>query len=126
MNDIEIALEDLDTLVEIARQHTGIASWLGLVQSALIMKEALEKQLNGGWIPVSERLPNEEECNKFDVTHPNARKFLCTIKVANYEPQVRTIYFSEIVGWKYSAQDYNEYVIAWQPLPPAYKEVEDD
>lgn len=44
MNDIEIALEDLDTLVEIARQHTGIASWLGLVQSALIMKEALEKQ----------------------------------------------------------------------------------
>ena len=27
MNDIEIALEDLDTLVEIARQHTGIASW---------------------------------------------------------------------------------------------------
>lgn len=120
MNDIEIALEDLDTLVEIARQHTGIASWLGLVQSALIMKEALEKQLNGVWIPVSERLPNN--CglgvlltieNKFQqrkviqgftgYMEKGKLEFHTNDKTTNLEI------------WK---------VIAWQPLPEPYKEVE--
>lgn len=45
MNDIEIALEDLDTLVEIARQHMTIGGWLGITRSALTIKKVLEKQL---------------------------------------------------------------------------------
>ncbi len=45
MNEIETALEDLDILVEVARQHMGIAQWLGIVPSALIIKESLEKQI---------------------------------------------------------------------------------
>lgn len=77
---------------------------------------------NGGWIPVSERLPNEEECEKFDIGHPNSRKFLCTIKIGDYEPQIRELYFSKLFGWKYGPEDYNEHVIAWQPLPESYKE----
>lgn len=45
MNDIELALEDLDILVEIARQHMTIGEWLGITRSALIMKKSLEKQI---------------------------------------------------------------------------------
>lgn len=87
----------------------------------------LEKQLNGGWILVSERLPNEKECNRFDdIRHPNYRKFLCTIKIADYESQIRELYLSKIFGWKYGPEDYNEYVIAWQPLPEKYREVENE
>ncbi|MDF2879564.1 MAG: hypothetical protein K0R54_121 [Clostridiaceae bacterium] len=76
-----------------------------------------------GWIPVKERLPSEEECKKFDIKHPNYRSFLCTIQITDYEPQTRTIFFSEIFGWKYGAEDYNKYITAWQPLPEPYKEV---
>ncbi|MDF2880168.1 MAG: hypothetical protein K0R54_725 [Clostridiaceae bacterium] len=80
----------------------------------------IKKKLNGSWIPVEERLPSEEECKKFDVEHPNYRSFICTIKIADYEPQTRTIFFSEIFGWKYGAEDYNRYVTAWQTLPEPY------
>ncbi|OZV12324.1 hypothetical protein CIW83_09515 [Tissierella sp. P1] len=83
----------------------------------------LEKQLKDKWIPVSERLPNDTECNEFDDMHPNHRKFLCTIKIADYEPQIRVLFLSEVFGWKYGADDYNKYVIAWKPLPELYKEV---
>lgn len=81
----------------------------------------LEKQLNNGWIPVSERLPNEEECNLYDVMHPCHRQFICTVKVENYEPQTRQLFFSDIFGWKYGLGDYNEYVMAWQPPPSVWK-----
>ncbi len=93
-----------------------------------LLKKVRKKQLNSGWIPVSERLPNEEECNKHktDELSANYRKFLCTIKIQDYESQTRELYFSEIWGWKYGAEDYNKYVIAWQPLPEPYKEVEDE
>ena len=45
MNNIELTLEDLDILVETARKHMTTGSWLGIVHSALVMKEALEKQI---------------------------------------------------------------------------------
>lgn len=45
MNDIERAIEDLDTLVEIARNQMTIGAWLGITESALVIREALEKQI---------------------------------------------------------------------------------
>lgn len=86
----------------------------------------VEKQLNGGWIPVSERLPNKEECNKFDFKHPNHRKFLCTIKIKDYEPQVRELYLSHTDDWKFGPESYSKYVTAWQPLPEPYVEGENE
>ena len=106
MNDIEIALEDLDTLVEIARQHTGIASWLGLIQSALIMKEALEKQLNNGWIPISERLPKENE----------------EVLITLIHGEVTWAYLHQKEWYNMFSTYPIERVIAWMPLPEPFKE----
>lgn len=80
-------------------------------------KDAIEMMK---WIPISKRLPNNVECNKFDIEHSNHRRFLCTIKIPGYEPLVRELFFSEVFGWKYGAEDYNEYVVAWRALPVPY------
>lgn len=48
--DIGIVIEDLDTLVEIARNNMTIGGWLGITESALLIKQLLEKQLNNEWI----------------------------------------------------------------------------
>lgn len=82
--------------------------------------KALEKQLNDRWIPVSERLPGDEEINKLNYSHPNHRKFLCTIQIASYKPQIRLLYFG-VMGWLYEGENYDDYVIAWKPLPEPYK-----
>ena len=82
--------------------------------------QTLEKQLKDRWIPVSERLPGDEEINKLNYSHPNHRKFLCTIQITDYKPQVRLLYYGE-KGWLYEGENYNEYVKAWRYLPEPYK-----
>lgn len=83
---------------------------------------ALEKQLNGGWIPVSERLP--EACglgilltieNKFQ-----QRKVIQGF--TGYMERGKLEFHTNekdtnLEVWK---------VIAWQPLPPVYVEVENE
>lgn len=120
MKEYEKAIEHMKERLRLAVYggSTAIST-----EVAYLVLKVLEKQKSGGWIAVSERLPNEEECNKFDMMYANHRKFLCTIKIADYEPQTRELYFSKISGWKYGAEDYNNYVTAWQPLPEPFKEV---
>jgi hypothetical protein len=83
---------------------------------------ALEQQTNDGWIPVTERLPNEEECRIYLKNDHRNRRFICTIKIGEYEAQTRELYFSEIFGWKYGPEDYNRHVIAWRLQPEPWKE----
>ncbi len=45
LEDIELAIEDLDKLVEIARENYTIAGYLGVVHSANFIIETLEKQI---------------------------------------------------------------------------------
>jgi hypothetical protein len=80
--------------------------------------EALEKQLNGGWIPVSERLPEK------------SGKYLITIKnLTGFEMPKEYIficdYFHAIKEFMFDSWEDNK-IVAWQPLPPAYKEVENE
>lgn len=70
--------------------------------------EALEKQLNGCWIPVSERLPKENEEVLITLAHGNATWAYL------YQGKWHTMFSAYPI----------ERVIAWQPLPEPYKEVE--
>ena len=109
---------DADKLRQIATKYN---LWSDERQELYKAIEVIE-QTNIEWIPISKRLPNDKECNLYDVTHPCHRQFICTVKIGEYEPQTRQLFFSKVFGWKYGPEDYNDCVIAWQPLPTPYKE----
>lgn len=77
-----------------------------------IIEKALEKQLNGGWIPISERLPNMDECQK------NDNRFIVTDGNRRYQDWFDYVerYF-ERCGCNGLGLKKDECVIAWQPLP---------
>jgi len=87
---------------------------------------ALEQQLNGGWIPVTERLPEKnghylvtyhewskgEYLPKFDFTCEKILRFYC----GEFEMPVCCNDKIE--------QDIGREVLAWMPLPEPYREEE--
>ena len=122
MNDIELALEDLKDYIQLwedeqADEDLKVIIYKNTIEHLKIVTAALEKQLTGGWVPVSERLPE--------------RDFKCLVTTENNE-----IFGSEFYGYGEEYYGYKEYpdgvweidaygetVIAWQPLPEPYKEV---
>ena len=86
------------------------------------------KEYNGGWVPCSERLP--EESGYYLVTYHNWSD-------GNFLPKyddtyVRRLHYQiseHFVGWNYpknvddrAENDCHKEVIAWQPLPEPFKE----
>lgn len=69
----------------------------------------------GEWIPVEERLPNEEEFEKYYCRNHYAAEFIVMIKGAN---KPTSLYYKEGVWFDDDNNDYD--VIAWQPLPEPY------
>lgn len=103
--------EFIDKLIKKLKQlpHAKDDMWIWLVDAEVTIRE-LAEEYNNGWIPCSERLPEEYG------------EYLCCDKYGNY-----------IIGYptaRVSSDDYyveteNEIMndcIAWKPLPPAYKE----
>ncbi|MDO5362842.1 MAG: DUF551 domain-containing protein [Eubacteriales bacterium] len=88
------ALEELDIVERIIRSHMGGVE-------------------NDGWIPVSERLPEVPEGTEDD----DCPEFNVTIKGAD---KATTLKYAPDGTW---FDDYGEVykVIAWKPLPEAYK-----
>lgn len=79
-----------------------------------VLKEYFES-LNNRWIPVSERLPNMEECQKNDC------RFIVTDGNRVYEDSFDYMADGYIEPhWTYSTMCQPT---AWQPLPPKYEEV---
>ena len=81
----------------------------GLERASRLVKE-VAKEYNGGWIPCSERLPEN----------------ISTVLVQVEEFESPTIgWYGNIAGWRLLEKDFDELndftVIAWQPLPPAYQ-----
>lgn len=74
--------------------------------------QALEKQLNGGWVSVSERLPKcDNKYNEEDVLVCMDDEFIAT-----------TTYVKD-KGFELWAESGE--VTAWQPLPETYREAEE-
>ena len=87
-----------------------------LYNANLVVISALEKQLNGGWIPASETLPSNTQ--RVLVTLENKM----VLEVFYINNKFKFIGIVEGGGMKEIFKDNP--VIAWQPLPEPYKEVE--
>jgi hypothetical protein len=110
MNDIEKAIEVLK------EQYITVSKCLFAEEATernnaiSLAIQALEEKLNGGWIPVSERLPKENEEVLITLAHGKA-----------------TWAYLHQGEWNNMFSTYPiERVIAWMPLPPAYVEVENE
>lgn len=97
-------------------------------QKAIQEWEDYCKEYNGGWIPCSERLP--EESGYYLVTYHDWSD-------GNFLPKYNDTYVRRLhyqisehfVGWNYpknvddrAENDCHKEVIAWQPLPESFKE----
>ena len=80
----------------------------GVMYSKKIVQEVAE-EYNGGWIPCSERLP--EECTEV----------LVSVKEIDDSFYTRTSWAQDGV-WVIKKTPLQPTVIAWQPLPEPYKE----
>ena len=129
MNDAERAIEDLKDINTILKtQHMckvlddeltkkDVEDYKSRFASVNLAISALEKQLNGGWIPVSERLPEKEDIYQVTIKYKNFAGIHLTVRTAIYENEKWNIHGSQPVI-------SNRKIIAWQPLPEPYKEVE--
>lgn len=121
MNPFEKIKEKLLKLIDIsyykAVDGTPYAGTRNLAyHKVLEVVEQIEKEYNNGWIPCSERLPSEEECqendNRFIVTDGN-RSYQ---RYFDYKEQefVEPMYQNTFNTY------YDKCVTAWQPLPVPY------
>ena len=107
----------------------GDETWMDYYRKALKgLCKLTDKEYNGGWIPCSERLP--EESGYYLVTYHDWSD-------GNFLPKyddtyVRRLHYQisdHFVGWNYpknvddrAENDCHKEVIAWQPLPEPFKE----
>lgn len=80
--------------------------------------DEIQKEYNNGWIPCSERLPNEEEMKRACCNGSGDSEFIVMIEGA-IKPT--TLYRTQEGFWTDGKWEIYK-VIAWQPLPEPYKE----
>ena len=97
----------LDKCIECAKEHEQLAEWL---------RELKTLKYSGGWIPVTERLPEIGE-NEFYpdviITDKNG-----VVEIAIYNEQDEEWYVMDIYSEEYEVK---KDVVAWQPLLDPYK-----
>lgn len=129
--DIDKVVKELDKASdyyeceEQGREHVqmvDLTDAIEIVKDGGVSEDCCEKKIdgvNGGWIPVSERLPEYDE--EFYMKNRSHRYYIVMCKDA-YAPTIA--YFSKEKTWHYD--DFIKFndVVAWQPLPEPYKESE--
>jgi hypothetical protein len=119
MNDIEKAIEVLK------EQYITVSKCLFAEEATernnaiSLAIQALEEKLNGGWIPVSERLPNN--CG-LGVLLTIANKFQQRKVIQGFTGYMEKGKLEFHTNDKTTNLEIWK-VIAWQPLPEPYKEV---
>lgn len=122
-------MNDIEKLIEYIKDHSnnylGSKATLKEIEAFEyfynLLMDTLEKQLGGGWIPASERLPTIRECQENDC------RFIVTDGNRRYQ-----VWFDYEEGYFQKCEcnglglKKDKCVIAWQPLPFAYKEVENE
>lgn len=83
---------------------------------------ALTHQLTNGWIPVSEKLPKEYKCVDGNDCYMMSEDVLCS--AYNEETGEYDMWIDYTIDGEWRTHEYYEgEKLAWQPLPPEYKEV---
>lgn len=121
-NRLKLVIEALEDL-EINSPETRFE------MARIIAIAELKKQLNGGWIATNERLPEEFGCYlvAWKPTSLTAEDILENTGITPHYYGI--LAFDPIFegGWIDEIEQCDDYeVIAWQPLPPAYKEEENE
>ena len=103
---LEKVMKEIDDLPVITDMDDGC-----LLKYADV-EDIIRKHMNDGWIPVEQRLPTKEECDKdnntFIVQTDSGYRFSC-----EYDPLAN--------GYDNPLWCCNVPVIAWQPLPEPYR-----
>ena len=92
--------------------------WDSAIEEAISIVHRVAQECNNGWIPCSERLPEEkinpvtEDYYEYPVIYKN-----------NDVVDIRYYKFGN-GHWYHGFQIMDDYVTAWQPLPEPYKESE--
>lgn len=118
MNDIEKVIELFKhhELVKFIIPNCGEREYKTVEFTDVV--EILEKQLDNGWVAVSERLPNK--AGLYLVS--NNMSIVQKLDIDDYHNETEIMYFS----LKHKKFNTNSIVIAWQPLPEPYKEENHD
>lgn len=115
MQELKKILEEIDI---------KIAGSMGKKREGLLeAREIIRKYMNGGWIPVEERMP--EEYGEYLVTIvPQAGYLWAKRIIANFSDLMgivkKPIFYTGEVG-KIDFEDITDMVIAWRPIPEPYQ-----
>ena len=120
MQELEKILEEIDReeMNALLSEHTtGYKA--GALNMANTIRDIIRKHMNDGWIPVEERMPEDEIPTPKLVTAlvpdrkarwDNSETFSLIVDTDVYDPD----YMGK---WEY----YKKNVIAWRPLPEPYR-----
>ena len=87
-----------------------------MIKSLSLAIDALNQQLTNGWIPVSERLPEE----KINPVTSDYYEYECTADWVWDRTDIRYYKFGDGHWWN-SPSCVDAYVIAWREIPEPYK-----
>lgn len=121
MIDEEKLIEELNDLMDANLLFYDDASKSRQETLEEIVDLILDQPKVDEWISVEDRLPNEEEFEKYYRRNHYAAEFIVMIKGAS---KPTTLYYTEGIWFDDNSNDYD--VIAWQPLPEPYEVKEYD
>ena len=120
---IEKIIEKFSNINRVVKNDEDL-EWNRAVYKCTEIVQQAAAEYNNGWIPVSERLPNEKEWLKDDgrfiVTDGNC-VYQSIYDIYN-EKRFKTLHITCLIDLGYKSNyEVDERVIAWRPLPAAYQ-----